>query len=423
MLLHGLADGNLFKPHAKDFRQFLCVGLGAVCGAEAGHGHRQNVRPGTGKFVHGQNRHQQGKGGVQAAGQADDQRLDLCVGQPLFQAVGLGFQRGILVEQVLGDQREPVIYPGQRYFLLFAGQGQGHVAACVREKGFVSASAGGKKAAVHLRKCLAALAVQHIAAFGDGIVVGDYEIGGGFRLAGTAVSVGQLQTVGIGHQSRKQFAVLPDTGLVGGKMADEIGSRQCVMGGGRYGGSEVRTDFAGDDGLSQVQQNVRAEGDGLTQHRHVGDVRRGRGKGRDRTGLGNDGQNPSAPDGESTVIDLAADGKGQTHIGQHVGVRRCGQNGIEAFQSRVQKPALAVEFAAGGTGEAQFLQAKDHDTLVLGVEDGRGDVSGVFPAVRRHHGKGAAQYANKSVFHVRHLIYDRGFPPEYILPGKAALKP
>ena len=69
-------------------RQQHRVGLGAVGGAEAGHGDGDDVRGGTIQHLHGQGRDQHRQRGVQTPGEAHHGGFGPGVLQPLFQAQG-----------------------------------------------------------------------------------------------------------------------------------------------------------------------------------------------------------------------------------------------------------------------------------------------------------------------------------------------
>ena len=89
MLPHRCADIHRHKVHTQFFTQLFCVAPGTPCGAEAGHGHRQNVLPGPPQSVHGPHHHQQGQGAVQSAGDAHHRLTAAGVLNPPPQAAGL----------------------------------------------------------------------------------------------------------------------------------------------------------------------------------------------------------------------------------------------------------------------------------------------------------------------------------------------
>src|SRR5699024_11570458 len=69
----GAGDVDLVEAHPQGAAQFPRVGPGGLAGAEPGHGVGQDVAAGAPELVHRPGAHQQGVGGVQPAGDPDDQ--------------------------------------------------------------------------------------------------------------------------------------------------------------------------------------------------------------------------------------------------------------------------------------------------------------------------------------------------------------
>ena len=65
------------------------IGFGAAAGRKTGHGVSQDVFPGQAEPVHGSGGDDKRVGRVQSAGDADDDALNLCAGEPLHQAMHL----------------------------------------------------------------------------------------------------------------------------------------------------------------------------------------------------------------------------------------------------------------------------------------------------------------------------------------------
>src|SRR5699024_11349831 len=69
----GAGDVDLGEAHPQGAAQFPGVGPGGLAGAEPGHGVGEDVAAGAPELVHRPGAHQQGVGGVQPAGNPDDQ--------------------------------------------------------------------------------------------------------------------------------------------------------------------------------------------------------------------------------------------------------------------------------------------------------------------------------------------------------------
>ena len=72
MGLHRLGDADFMEGRAKALNQSHSVVVGAVSGAETGHGHRVNLLSGNVKPVASCGADQKGQGGIQSAGNADN---------------------------------------------------------------------------------------------------------------------------------------------------------------------------------------------------------------------------------------------------------------------------------------------------------------------------------------------------------------
>ena len=88
VLFHRLADIDLHEIRAQLHGQQFRVGTGAFGGAEAGHGDGQDALPVPAQHIEGQGGNQDGKGGVQPAGQPHHGAGGVGVLQPLLEAQG-----------------------------------------------------------------------------------------------------------------------------------------------------------------------------------------------------------------------------------------------------------------------------------------------------------------------------------------------
>ena len=138
--LHRVADVHGVERRADALGQDLGVGLGPAGGAEAGHGHGQDIRHGPVQHGHGPGGDEQGQGRVQSAGQAHHRRLGVGVGQALFQAQG-GQGENFLtpggpVPVVGGDEGIFGHGPGERCLLHIQSEILGeHIGGICREGG------------------------------------------------------------------------------------------------------------------------------------------------------------------------------------------------------------------------------------------------------------------------------------------------
>ena len=106
------ADVDLLERHSERLRQRDGVVLGALAGGEAGQGERQDVAAWTAFAVHGLGRHDQRVGGVQPAGDTDDDLGKVQRPQALLKAGDLDVVTLVAVllqpDGVVGHEREPL---------------------------------------------------------------------------------------------------------------------------------------------------------------------------------------------------------------------------------------------------------------------------------------------------------------------------
>ncbi len=369
VLEDSILDGDLLCLDAQGVHQLPGIGMGAVRGAEAGHGDAIDIRSRTAHLVHRLHSHQKSQGGIQAAGYADD-RIGPDGGKPLLQARHLDIEDGHTPLQAVSLVR------GHKGQLVGAAKGsirpQGSAAAIDGAHGLQIAIEGGGvldaliPAALSAHPAQVSVIEEHIVcrqlilALGqDGSVLrkhtvaGKHQVLGGLGAAGRAIAIDTIAHGGL--MLHKASAVFPlADGFIGGRQVhDDLRPIQRLQGGGRQRRPQVLADLHAQQGpVTDAEDQVPSHGilpvsrqaqlpgtDGpalqvpgggepaaLIKFIIIGQI-----------GFGYDAVEPSPGDDHAAIVHLSLNDHGATHYGGDIWVPGgAGQNLLDPLQAGLQ---------------------------------------------------------------------------------------
>ena len=258
--LHRIADVHGVKGGADALGQNFGIGLGAAGGAEAGHGHGQNVRHGPVQHGHGPGGDEQGQGGVQSAGQPHHRRSGPGVGQALFQPQG-GQGQNLLapggpVPVVGGDEGVFGHGPGELRLLHVQPEILGEQVGGIRREGGHTLALVAELLQVQLgdgESRLKPALGQDGPVFCDEAVPGVDEVGGRLPPARIGVDIAADQPPGGGGEEGAAIVVLAHRLVAGGGVQDQGRAPLGQTGGGGVCHPQVLADLHAYAQLGQVR--------------------------------------------------------------------------------------------------------------------------------------------------------------------------
>ena len=434
-VVHGLADVPEVDPYrladvhraevgADALGQKLGVGLGAAGGAKTGHGDRQNVRPGPAQQVHGPGGDEQGQGGVQPAGQPHHRAGGPGVLQPLFQPQG-GDGENLLASlpPVSGLRRDKGVLPdgpgesGVRRLQL-EGAAPIVLILLIGAEGVHLPALKGQLFQVDLadgQPGVKSLFGQDCSIFGDDVVPGKDQIGGGLPLAGVGVDIAAHQTARLPRRKSAAVGGLARQLIGGGQVQNQGGPRLDQTGGGGLRGPKVLADLHAHDQVrdtlageeptgTHVHKLIAAQLEGgllipsggepaaLIKLAVVGDIH-----------LGPQSQDFPFANHRRAVIQLVVPfaAHRQADSGEHVQLLRLLQNTLQGVLRPAQEGILQKQVAAGVARDAQLGQGQHLHALFCRFLHQSDDLPRVVPAVCHLDFRRSRRHFDKAVPHKR----------------------
>ena len=248
--LDGVTDGNGAKGGPHPLCQDHGVVFGAVGGAKARHGHGNDVRGGPAQHTHGKSGDEKGQRGVKAAAQTHHCRSGAGVLQPLFEAHGGDGQNllapvrpvgGVLRHKggggdvagdggLAGGELRPSCGQTATGGITETGLRRegGQPPPLIHQPLYVDLADGKAGGKAFLR--------QKGAVFGDHVVAGKHQVGGGFSLPGIGVDVAAAEAAGLAHHQLTAVGGLAHHLVGGGEVQDNGGPGLRQTAGGGIGG-------------------------------------------------------------------------------------------------------------------------------------------------------------------------------------------
>ena len=442
--LHRLADVDALQGGPQALGQLHGVVPGAVGGAEAGHGHRDDVAGRPVQQLHGHGGDEDGQSGVQAAGQAHHGGLGPGVLQALGQAQGGDLQNLVAplrpVPRVLRHEGVGGDIPGELGLaqlqleivgvgILSPGGEGGHAPALIGQPVHIDLADGEAGGKPPLR--------QQGAVFGNQVVAAEHQVGGGLPLSRVGVHIAARQPGGLARHQLPPVVGLAHHLVAGGQIQNQRGPLGAQACGGGIGDPKILTDLHPKDQIGHVaaedlvggkphdllprefhgaveEAAVRGGGEppSLIELPVVGDV-----------GLGHQTQDLSLVDDGGAVVELVVGPHRQAHGGHHIQVPSGLQNGLQALLGPPEQGVLEKQVPAGIAGEAQLGQAQHpHPLLVRLPHEGK-YLFRVIAAVRHPDLGGAGRYLYKSVPHLEKPPLRSRFHNLYHTPTQVEKQP
>ena len=414
--VHGLERGP--QPLGQDHR----VVLRPVGGAEAGHGHRHDVRHGPVQHLQRQPGNEDGQCGVQSAGKTHHRSLGVGVLQPLLQTQRRDQQdlAAALVPVVLSLRHKGLGRDIARELRARDSKGErrdGHVFTIGEElrpaplvSQLLHVDLGEEQ--VVLEPALR----QHGAVLRNHLVGAEHHVGGGLSLAGAGVQIAAQQLGGLHRRELAAVGVLADQVVAGGEVADDRRSGGGQRRRRRHRRPQILADLKAQRQLRNLlaaEELLCAEGHRLAAQTVDGEggfLRRG-GElpffvklaviGQVR--LGDHAQNVSLLDHRGAVIELAADPQGHSHRSNHLQIPGGLQHGGKGLLRTPQQRVLIEKIAAGIARQSQFRQNEDLCAGLLRPAHHGERLLRVAGAVRQMDRGTAAGHRDQTVFHAKRL--------------------
>ena len=423
MLPHRRADIHRHKVHTQFFTQLFRVAAGAVGGAEAGHGHRQNVLPGPVQRVHGPHHHQQGQGTVQPAGDAHHRLAAAGVLDPPPEAVGLQAEdllRAAGQDIPIGRHERPgrdAAAQSRDQALLTESDPPAQRRAALVEAG-VAVPLIAQAEQVDLRADKALFPKgrplgQLLAVLIDQTVAGEHHVLGGFIPACVGIDIAAEQPCRGGGDQQSAVIPLADQFVGGGEVGDHRCPRQAQPGRGRHRRPEVLADLHAQHKvrhLPAAEQQIPAKGNFLSQQRNLrrSPVVRSGGElplfvkltvvGQHR--FGHQSQHFTALEDGRAVIQLAAQTQGQPHHQQAALPCRVVPQGAQGLQRPVQQKVGIEQVPAGIARQVQLRQHQQICPQVLGRVKARLRALQVIGRIPQAQGRAGRCHFDKAILHI-----------------------
>ena len=412
VLLDALAYGDDTQLGTEALGYGDGVVLGAVGGAEAGHGDGDDVLPRQAQLVHGVGAGEHDERGVHTAGDADDRAPAVGVLHALYEAGGLDVQaaRGKLGYAFVGYEGL-ALYPAGELSLgeLELPGIAGHRGRRHGGKGSLTHAGAGEVEDVELADGHAGA----VLALGQGLSVVHDEAEAGVALVRGALAGGGggvdgavVQALGlIVERALGLKGGLHAHGLVG-ELGDDGGAGGAERCGGRHGQAPVGGKLDADHELAH---GVRAE-ESLALEAAVVGVLEVDVDGLARVQAGEHGAADVAACGEAQDLALADGGRRAVHgtarverqadDGEHVAVARGVGYLAEALERGVQQGLLVVQVPAGGAGDGELREHEELHALALSLFDAFDDLFSVVPGVCHAEFRRGGRGFDETVFHL-----------------------
>ena len=437
-------DGNFPVLRAGELRQRHSVAEGALCGAHAGHAHRQHIRSGAAQLFHGLQRRQEGQGAVQPAGQTDDRPLCAAGGQPPGQAGGLDpgdlGAAAVQLFRVVRHKGQTLRRPPGQEFHLGGGvdevRRQAHGAVGRRAHAFhigaVAQPVGPHPLHIHHRPDDAAgsgikLLGQQPPVFADHAVAAEHQVGGALGVAGAGVNINAVAPGGLAPHQVAAVVALGDRFVAGGGVQDDVRPGEAGKTAGRHRRPQILADLraqhhaAGAVGHQQVFTERHRNALAVFQRPEHAVGQAGRGGGEPpffvefavvgQAGLGHKAQQPSPADRGGTVVQLAVHRHRQPHQRDEVQPLAGPENTGQPVEGRLLQRLLEKQVPAGVAGQRQLGENRQLDPAGGTLRHLFGDLPGVIGAVRHPQRGREGRRFQKTILHTRHILSNSNHIP------------
>ena len=243
----GARDRDLLKGHAQLVAEDLGVGARAVRRAEARHRHGQHVLRRTAELLHRAHGHEQGEAAVQPAGDADDGRFCVRMGDAFGQPISLHGEDELAALGAGGivsrDKRRRRDGPRERHLPERQMEYDRLISCALGLEGRAAAALADHAAEIKLRAGIAGAEgsglCQQRAVFADEVVRGKDHVGRRFAVAGVGVEVRAQQPRRLLAYERPAIVGLADGLVAGREVRDHSRARERVVRARRQRGPQV----------------------------------------------------------------------------------------------------------------------------------------------------------------------------------------
>ena len=418
MALHCGGDVDFTESDPKRVTENLGIGASSLAGAEAGHGDGVDGIGRHPQHPAGPHRHQQCQAGVQPARDAHHRAFGMGVFHPLGQALRLDAQDGLAalgtVGFVLGHKGRRGDRPGQAGFggnqvkrhtgvALRPGLKAGVADALPQHTVQVQLSFGNS---VSERQRLA----QQGAVLGNQIVRGEYHVGGAFPVAGIGVEIPAQQPGTLPADQLPAIVRLADGLIAGRQVCHHRCACQRMVAAGGHRRPQVLAKLhpkykafhlaAGKQQPGPEQRilpgkadfaHLAGTGNKMAQLIKLAVIR--------QPGFGDKTQKLPAGHHGSAVVQLAVHGQRQPHQHHQVQLPGGQQNSFQPMLCAAQQFCLQKQIAAGVSGQAEFRQTQQLDTIGGRCLHLQKDLFGIVITVGNAQCRGRCTDRKKTVFH------------------------
>ena len=255
-----------------------------------------------------------------------------------------------------------------------------------------------------------ALLGQNRAVFGDEIVAGEYQVGGGFAISGAGVEVCRREPSRLSRHQLAAVGRLAEHLVAGREVGNHRGARQGQAVGRGIGHPEILADLHAQHEVGEFpagEEQLGAEGHRLAAEHDFQGFRRGGGKVAlfvelavvGHVHLGYHAENLAIVQDGRAVIKGLLHGHGQSYGHQQLLAPGGVQHSCKGSFGAAKQRGLQKEVAAGVGGEPQLGQHQKLDapgSSLLHQLDGGG---GIFGAVGHLHLRGGHGNGDKSILH------------------------